>query len=189
MAENKTKVCPKCDTQNPASNDYCRQCGAVLGVTTTMFLRARSLLVLPATREMSWRWVGLGALLIIGLMALFAIALGLAAWLIIDFSQQSGGGDLGAIFNEFVGLSIIAGTLFLAAFGFGGVLISWFSTPRTVYEPAIAAVISLAVLGTVASSLVDDAIILFAIMALPSAILAWLGGRIGSVFAGKESNR
>ena len=126
MAGNKTRVCSKCNTRNPVSNDYCRQCGAVLGVSTTMFLKAKSLLVLPATKELSWRWVGLGSLVIIGLMALFAIVLSLAAWLIVDFSSQSGGGDLGAIFNEFVGLSIVAGTLFLAAFGFGGVLISWF---------------------------------------------------------------
>jgi hypothetical protein len=122
-------------------------------------------------------------------MALFMTLLGLIAWLMLDFSSPAGTRDLGAIFNEFVGLSIAAVTLFLAAFGFGGVLISWFSKPRTVHEPGIAAVLVLALLGTVASSLVDDAALLSGIMAVPAAILAWIGGRIGSIFAGKESNR
>jgi hypothetical protein len=161
----------------------------MLGVSTTLIMRAKSLLVVPATKEMSWRWVGLGALVIIGLMSVFVTGLGLIAWLILDFSSHTGTGDLGAIFNEFIGLSIMAATLFLAAFGFGGVLISWFSKPRTVYEPGLAAILVLILLGTVASSLVDDAAFLAGIMAVPAAILAWLGGRIGSVFAGKESNR
>ncbi len=189
MAENTTKVCSKCNTPNPISNDYCRKCGAMLGVSTTMFLRAKSLLVLPATKEMSWRWVGLGTLLIIGLMSVFMALLSFTAWLILDFSSSTGTGDLGAIFDEFFGLSIVAAILFLAAFGFGGVLISWFSKPRTVYEPGIAAILVLVLLGTVASSLIDDAALLAGILAIPAAILAWIGGRIGSVFAGKENGR
>jgi hypothetical protein len=161
----------------------------MLGVSTTMILRAKSLLVVPVTKEMSWRWVGLGALVIIGLMSVFVAVLSLIAWLILDFSSRTGNGDLGAIFDEFVGLSIVAATLFLAAFGFGGVLISWFSKPRTVYEPGLAAILVLVLLGTVTSSLVDDAALLSGIMAVPAALLAWIGGRVGSVFAGKEGNR
>jgi hypothetical protein len=189
MAQDKTKVCTKCNTPNPISNDYCRKCGAVLGVSTTLIQRAKSLLVLPVTKKMSWRWVGLGALIIIGMMSVFVAVLSLISWMILDFSSRTGSGDLGAIFNEFIGLSIVAATLFLAAFGFGGVLISWFAKPRTVFEPGLAAILVLVLLGTVASSLVDDAALLAGIMAVPAAILAWLGGRIGSIFAGKEGNR
>ncbi len=182
MGEDEIQPCRKCHAPNPISNEYCRECGALLSVSTVAIM-AQSGPILPAVKKIRWQWVGLGALAILGLIAVFLGILTLIAWLFIGVTGGIGVRDLGALTDEFLGLSIAAVTLFLAAFGFGGVTVALLSKHRIIFEPVIAALVVLILLGVVGSAMTNDAPFVAAIFGLPSAVLAGLGSRIGALFS------
>ncbi|MCP4602522.1 MAG: hypothetical protein GY847_18730 [Proteobacteria bacterium] len=137
--------------------------------------------------KIRWQWVGLGFLVILGLMAILLGALITISWLAFDLILETQIRDLSAMTEEFIGLAIAAVTLFLAAFGLGGLAIAWLTGRSTVVEPAIAAVLVFGLLGVVGSALTDDALIVAAIISLPSVALAGLGGRMGEFFTGRKT--
>ncbi|MCP4679855.1 MAG: hypothetical protein GY854_31055 [Deltaproteobacteria bacterium] len=185
MNRETSRPCRKCGSPNPLSNEYCRQCGAVLDVATAE-VKAQRRPILPAVKEIHWRWVGMSALVTLGLMAILMGVLSLVAWLVFDVINQAEFYDFGAMTNEFAGLAIAAVTLFIISFGLGGLAIAWITKQHTVIEPTIAAFVVLTLLGVVGSSVTDDALWAVAVMLVPSAALAGLGGHVGELLSRPE---
>jgi hypothetical protein len=182
------KICSRCNTHNPATNGYCRQCGSALGITTTM-IKAKPRLALPETKGVRWHWAFLGALIILGLMTLLIGALFVIGWLTVDIYGEAEVRDLGVLIDDFLGLFVAVVSIMLISFGFGGMAISLFSSRSTVYEPGLAALMVLILLGIVGIPLTEDAPVLSAIMVIPAVILAWLGARLGALFSSKGADR
>ena len=173
--------CRKCQAPNPESNQYCRQCGAVLAVSTHM-VRAQKSTLKPLTRGFRWRWVALGALVLLGTNTLAVVAVGVLAGSLV--ARAAAEGSLGALGARAPGMALAALAAFALAFVLGGALTSVLSRLRRTTEPALAALIVLALLGAAGTTLSTDAALLAALAALPSALAAALGGWIGGL-AGK----
>jgi hypothetical protein len=135
-------------------------------------VKAQGKPVFPPIREISWRMVFLAAALCLGLTvvtqgALVVISLGLGLKL---------GPDLGSAMRSLVGLVSFSGALFLLSCGLAGVAVSWLARRNLVSEPAIgAALVSVGVGGCLAV-FSADALVVAAIVALPGAAVAALGG-------------
>ena len=168
--------CRKCGTPNPEANQYCRGCGAVLNVSTAMVEAQRSLL-LPASRGIKLRWIALGAASMLG----FAAVLVGALVVVVGATAGAAAGG-GSVADRLRGLPIAASVVLLLAFGLGGVSVAWMSRGRTVLEPVISSLAVLALLGAAASTLSADAVWVAALLALPGALLAGLGGWVGELF-------
>ncbi len=180
--------CRKCGTPNPIGNEYCRKCGAVLAVPTAA-VKAQRRPVLPAMKGIRWRWVGMSVLVILGAMAILLGAVMLVAYFAFDALMDTKFHDLGGMTSEFLGLAIAVVTSFLVAFALGGLAVAWLAGRRIVMEPVIAAFVVLTLLGVVGSAVTGDALLIAAVMLLPSAALAGLGGRLGDLVAGVERKR
>jgi len=185
MNQEITRPCRKCGAPNPLSNEYCRKCGALLDVATAE-IKAQRRPILPSVREIHWRWVGMSALVILGLMAILMGVLSLVAWLVFDVINKAKFHDFGSMTDELAGLAIAAFTLFVISFGLGGLVVAWLTNQRTVVEPTIAAFVVLALLGVVGSAITDDALWAAAVMLVPSAALAGLGGHVGELLSRPE---
>ncbi|MFO8073080.1 MAG: zinc ribbon domain-containing protein [Polyangia bacterium] len=175
--------CRKCGTPNPPSNQYCRKCGAVLSVSTGM-VRAQPRTLIPLRRGFRWRWVALGALAILGATALSFAAL--VAVVVLALGRRIDGSSLGEIGSRAPGLAATALGVLLAAFAIGGMITSRMSRLRRVGESALAALCVLGFLAAVGTTLSSDAALVAAVMALPCAAAAGLGGRLGAT-SEKES--
>lgn len=173
--------CRKCKTPNPISNEYCRKCGAVLTVSTAE-VRAQPKPVLPDRKGIRWHWVGMGSLVILGLAVVLQLILLAAAWMVIDSPTRIYG--TGSSTDNFIGFSMMAGILFLLSFVFGGIAITWLSKRHSILEPIIASFFVLLLLACAGWSVTEDAPFLAALAALPLAILAGLGGKLGELLAG-----
>jgi len=175
--------CRKCAAQNPDTNQYCHKCGCVLDVATSM-VRAQPRTFIPFVQKFRWRWVALSALVIMGTTTLAVTGVGLAA--AGSLGQGIAADSLGATAAKAPGLAVLAVVALLAAFGLGGLVSARMSRGRTVAESALAALVVLGLLTVVGSSLSHDAPLGAALLALPCAFVAALGGWLGEVGARKE---
>ena len=172
--------CRKCGTPNPESNLYCRKCGAVLAVATRA-VRAQPRTFIPLPKGFRWRWVGLGVLALLGTATLAGIGLAIAAAALLGASASSGGGSLRALGARAPGFAVAAAAVFLLAFALGGFAVARRSRGRTVAEPALAALVVLGILAATGTAISSDAPLIAAVLALPCAAMAALGGWFGEV--------
>jgi hypothetical protein len=126
----------------------------------------------------------LSALVIMGTTTLAIAGVGAAA--IGVFDQALAAQSLGAAAARAPGLAVVAVVAVLAAFGVGGLVSARMSRGRTVAESALAALVVLGLLTAVGSSLSHDAPVGAALLALPCAFTAALGGWMGELGARKE---
>jgi hypothetical protein len=155
----------------------------VLDVATSL-VRAQPRTFIPFVQRFRWRWVGLSALVIMGTTTLAAVGVGIAA---AGTLGRGGGGDsLGAAAARAPGLAALAVGAVLAAFCLGGIVSARMSRGRTVAESALAGLVVLALLTAAGSTLSHDAPLAAALLALPCAFVAALGGWLGEVGARKE---
>ena len=162
--------CRKCGTFNPASNQYCRKCGAVLAVATAL-VRAQPRTLIPLPRGFRWRWVGLASLVILGTSAL---SLGAAFSLGLSWRGAVSNGGSIRVFAA-VGIAL------LVAFVGGGWLTSRLSRVRRVAEPALAALVVLVFLAGAGAAVSTDLALVAAALALPCAAAAAFGGWLGAL--------
>lgn len=181
MTDSLDKTCGKCGAVNPGTNEYCRRCGAIIGVTTAM-IRAQKKPFMPRIQGVRWRWVGLGALVLLGANALAA---GAAAGLFFAFFGPAAGVDAGLL-GRFAGLMAALGVAGLAAFAAGGAFMGFLSRQPGAAEPALAACLVIGLLAVVGSALTSDAILVAGLALLPCAAAAGLGGRMASFFGEGE---
>lgn len=177
------KSCRKCAADNPDSNQYCHKCGCVLDVATSL-VRAQPRTLVPFVQRFRWRWVALAALVIMGTTTLAAVGIGAAA--AGTFDQGIAGESLGAVAAKAPGFAALAVAAVLAAFALGGLVSAKMSRGRTVAESALAALVVLGLLTGAGSSVSRDAPLAGAILALPCAFVAALGGWLGELGARKE---
>lgn len=177
------KSCRKCAAHNPDTNQYCHKCGCVLDVATSM-VRAQPRTLIPFVQRFRWRWVALSALVIMGTATLAAVGIGAAAAGVFD--QGIAGESLGAVAAKAPGFAAFAVVAVLAAFALGGLVAAKMSRGRTVAESALAALVVLGLLTGAGSSVSRDAPLAGAILALPCAFVAALGGWLGELGARKE---
>ena len=170
------KLCRKCGTMNPAENAYCRKCGVVMSISTGLIRAQRKPLMLRS-KGIRWRWVPLGALIMLGTAALGTVggaALGLRPIL---------GGDAKA---ALLGSAISTVVLFFVAFFIGGLLLSRLCGRPAFPEALAASVLAVLLLGMVGSVLATDLVIAAGLVLLPSAGAAWLGAYAGGIGRGAE---
>ena len=175
--------CRKCAAPNPDTNQYCHKCGCVLDVATSL-VRAQPRTFIPFVQKFRWRWVALSGLVIMGTTTLAAVGVGLAV--AGGLGQIAAGDSLGAAAAKAPGLAVLVVVAVLAAFALGGLVAARMSRGRTVAEPALAALAVLGLLTVVGSSISRDAPLGAALLALPCAFAAALGGWLGEVGARKE---
>jgi hypothetical protein len=178
--------CRKCQAPNPKTNQYCRSCGALLDVSTTLINAQRSW-ILPAAKGIRWKWVLLGAFAMLGFVAILIGGLSLVTAVVAGDEIGARVTDLAGLARELFGLVIAATALFLVAFGLGGLATSLVARRRTVLESVIAGLAALLLLGAVSTALAVDAVWVVLVLALPSAALAGLGGWIGELFSGGKT--
>jgi hypothetical protein len=148
-------------------------------------VRAQPRTFIPFVQRFRWRWVWLSALVIMGTTTLATVGVGVAAAGSLGQGIE-GGSSLGAAAAKAPGLAALAVAAVLAAFCTGGLVAARMSRGRTVAEPALAALLVLGLLTVVGSTLSHDAPIGAAILALPCAFAAALGGWLGEIGARKE---
>jgi hypothetical protein len=178
--------CRKCQTPNPATNQYCRKCGAVLQVATAL-VQAQPKTLLPFTRRFRWRWVALGVPVILGAATLAVVGIAVAATAVLDSNETAG--SLAALGSRAPGLAVGAGAAFLLAFAVGGLVVGRMAKERSIAEPALASLVVLCLLAAAASPLSGDAPLIAAVLALPAALAAGLGGWFGVVSEKKGPSR
>ncbi len=168
--------CRKCRTLNPVGNQYCRKCGAVLEVSTTE-VRAQPRPIKPTIKEIRWRWIALGALVVLGVVTLLLGIFITLTYLIMSstFEQTK---DLAAAAEHFGGVMAGGAMVFIAAFGIGGAATTWLSRQSSFVEPALSALIVVVLLTIIATSMVDGALWITGILVAPCIFMAGLGGRL-----------
>jgi hypothetical protein len=169
--------CRKCQTPNPATNQYCRKCGAVLQVSTTM-VEAQPKTILPFVKRFRWKWVALGVPVILGAATIALV--GFAAIAAVVLGASAGTGSLSSLGSRAPGLAIGGGVALLVAFALGGLVVGKMARERSIAEPALAALIVLGVLAAAGTSLSGDALLIAAVLALPCAAAAGFGGGFGA---------
>ncbi len=181
MDINSDKTCRKCGTKNPKQNDYCRRCGALLAISTTL-IKAQKGPVLPLVKEVRVKYVILGAAAMLGLITVLLVAGGAVALLLFDVSLGSSGGGSGS--GNLIAVLVGTGVLFLLGFGIGGFALSWLLKGRPIAESVIATFLVLALLAAIGYPLSNDAPIIAAIWLLPSVLAAALGNKLGKARGG-----
>ena len=180
--------CRKCGTPNPVANQYCRKCGATLDVSTVE-VKAQRRPVLPSLSGIRWRWVGLGALVTLGIVSTMLGGLAVIARFAISVGPGSVCVDLASLADRFIGLAIAAVATFLLAFGLGGMFTGWVARRRAAAEAVLASIAVLILTGSAGMLLTEDAPIVAAVLALPSAVLAALGGRLGGLLGRRATQQ
>ena len=173
-----TRPCRKCKTPNPVTNQYCRSCGAVLQVSTTL-VKAQPKTILPLVRKFRWKWVALGVPVILGAATIALLGFVVVAALLFDSATT--GGSLSTLGSRAPGLAIAGGVVFLLAFALGGMVVGRMAGERSIAEPALASLLVLGLLAAAATPLSGDAALIAAVLALPAAIAAGFGGSFGAV--------
>ncbi len=173
--------CRKCKTPNPPTNQYCRVCGAVLAVPTSMVKAQRSWIV-PAAKTIRWKWIILGAWATIGLSAILLGFLYVVASFLFEQADGEPAPDLAALADDVLALIVIGAFLFLIAFGLGGLALGLIAKKSTVRESVIAALLVVVLFGAAGSLLTADLPIIIGVLAVPSIALAGLGGWLSQSF-------
>ena len=161
--------CRKCGADNPTSNQYCKKCGAVLSVSTSV-VRAQRVPVSPVDTRFKMRYVIVGAFVMLGLAA---VAIGIA----LLCGVKSGIGEHGLV-GGLLMFTVSIGAVFIVSFGLSGLLLSQLAGRSVGRESFIAAALVIAVLGVVGSTVVFDLLIAAGLLLLPTAFAAWLGARL-----------
>jgi len=173
-----SRPCRKCQTPNPVTNQYCRSCGAVLQVSTTL-VKAQPKTILPFARKFRWKWVVLGVPVILGAATIAIVGFTVAAAVLLDPGAASG--SLSSLGSRAPGLTVAGGAVFLAAFVLGGLVLGRMAGERSIAEAALASLIVLGVLAAAGTPLSNDAALIAAVLALPASIAAGIGGSFGAV--------
>jgi len=181
----KRQPCRKCGKPNPSSNDYCRQCGALLEISTAM-LQAQKRPIMPIVKGLSWKWILISTLVTIGFAAVLLSGVALLAWLFFDRASSPGPTDLASTLKDFAGFAAGGVTAFLLAFGLASFTIARIAGRPTAIEAVISAFAVHSLLATVGSALTSDAIYVAILMVIPSAVVAGLGGKVGELFGWKS---
>jgi hypothetical protein len=170
------RPCRKCNTPNPATNQYCRSCGAVLQVSTTL-VKAQPKTILPFVRRFRWKWVALGVPVILGATTIALLGFALVATVLLG--ATAGAGSLSSIGSRAPGLLVAGGIVVLAAFALGGLAVGRMAKERSIAEPALASLVVLGVLAVAGTTISGDAALIAAVLALPCAAAAGFGGGFG----------
>lgn len=178
--------CRKCKTPNPATNQYCRSCGAVLQVSTSL-IEAQPKTILPFVRRFRWKWFALGVPVILGTATLAMVGFAAIAFAIFDMSYRAG--TLASLGSQAPWLAVAGCGAFLLAFVLGGLIVGRVARQRLIAEPALSSLFVLGVLAAVGTPVSRDAALVAAGFALPSAAAAGLGSWLGTVTQKKGSTR
>ena len=181
----KRHPCRKCGKPNPSSNDYCRQCGALLAISTAM-IQAQRRPIMPIVKGLSGRWIIISTFVTIGFSAVLLSGVALLAWLFFDKVSSPGPTDLASTLKEFAGFAAAGVAAFLLAFGLAAFTIARIAGRPTTVEAVISAFAVHALLAAVGSAITSDAVYVSVLMVIPSAVVAGLGGKIGELFGWKS---
>lgn len=178
MKDTTLQTCRKCRAQNPASNQYCRSCGAPLRVTTTMITSQRRP-VAPRIARFRLGLVPLAATAMLGLSALLsAIAFGLLWVLGAAVPGFGDGSSLADYAGRFWGVSLTVASVHLAAVGIVGGILSWISRQSRALESVLAAILAQVLATVIAYSVATDAVWVGGALMLPAILSAYAGGRL-----------
>jgi len=164
------KACRICGEMNPDTNQYCKECGRLLNVTTKE-MRAQRRPILPVIRKLRLRWILAGIPVTLG-----AAALGLAGsialtLLVPSIAPSTREGSLSFLLS--FGTTTIVQLVF---FFIGGFVLSWIAGESGAAEPAVAAFVTVILGGFVGAVYSPDVLIIAFLMAVPATICAAFGG-------------
>lgn len=142
--------------------------------------------IIPRIRGLSWSWVAICSLVILGFAAVFESGVALYSWIFLEKSGGVGRGDLASTFREFAGFAVAGVAVFLLAFGLGAFAVSRIAKRPMTAESIISAFAVHGLLAFAGSALSRDAYIVSIIMVIPSAVIAGLGARIGELIGGRN---
>ncbi len=164
------KPCRKCGADNPLENGYCKKCGAVLGVATSV-IRAQRKPIVPEDTSVRWRWVLIGVPMMIGLLSVLNAA-GALVGVHSLFGKAMSGGNIAGHVLMIAGMNIVS-------FFIGGAVLGRIAKRTATRESVIASASAMILLGLVGSVLTKDLLITALIAVIPSTAAAWAGARIG----------
>jgi ribosomal protein L40E len=172
MSNNKKiEPCRKCKTENPLTNEYCSNCGALLSISTRE-LKAQPKAKIPIINSFEIKWVFIGIFVILG-VATIAIFL---AVMFSMFFLKNGEMNFKSTASTFVFIvSIFSGISFAA----GGAVISYMSGKSKVIESLISSFICALLLGIAGSSVSSQFLTVIMILIIPFALLSAIGAYWG----------
>jgi hypothetical protein len=180
MAAILTKPCRKCGTDNPVENVYCKKCGAVLGVATSVVRAQRAPLSIAST-GIRRRYILLGVPMMVGITA---VIIGVTAVLGLQTMLSRSGTEKGLLNS-----ALMAVVLFVVSFFPSGLLLARMTRRSVVKEAMIASVLAVLLLGVLGSAVTTDLLIAACVALVPSVGAAWLGARIGGLGNGTEESK
>jgi hypothetical protein len=162
-------TCRKCGVPNPPGNQYCKKCGAVLSVSTTI-LKAQRKPVKPQDTGFKWRYVWVGGFVMLGLAA---VAIGTAIFLGLRVQVEERG-----VVGGLAAFAVALGVVFLISFGISGFLLGLLAKRAVPREAFVAAALVVTLLGVIGSTVTYDLAITAGLLLLPTGFSAWLGSRL-----------
>jgi hypothetical protein len=131
-------------------------------------------------QKIRWRWVGLGALATMGILAVLAGLFFLLTIFLFNVPDLDFDARVSFLGGPLAGYALAGLVVFFLAFGLGGVAAGWISPGRRVIEPVLSAVVVLVIFALAGSAVTTDVVFLAAIGVVPCAALAGIGGWIGN---------
>ncbi len=184
MKNAETKACRKCRSPNPASNQYCRKCGAPLRVTTTM-ISAQRRPVMPRVAGFRWSLVPLTAAAMMGLSAVLSAGALALLWVLGAAVPGFGSGSsLADYTGRFWGVSLTLAAVHIAAVGIASGTLSWISRQPRAPESVLAAILVQVLATVLASAVATDAVWIGGALTIPVVLAAYAGGRLAGASFG-----
>ncbi len=183
--EQNDSICRKCGTQNPATNQYCAECGAVLAVSTVQ-MRAQSVSFVPNLKKFRVRYMISTIFVMMGSSFVVLIAMGILIKFSISFDSLTAANTFRTIGQKTPILVIVSALFVLSAFFLSGWLTARMSKSKASIESFVAALVVFAIVGGAFWAVSDDAIIVSLVFAIPCAVVAALGARLGCKGSGKR---
>jgi hypothetical protein len=179
--ENCLKICRKCSAENPDTNQYCKNCGAVLEVSTKMVM-AQPKTIIPPIKRIKKRWIIYGMLIMFGSIAVATLLSSFIIFMIFNASDK----NITELWYNNPGLPVFIVAIYLILFFAGGLIITVITKSVTVAEPAIAAVLAIICIGAAAGSISGDALYGVMILTIPGSVSSAAGGWAGKFFAKED---
>ena len=179
-----TLNCRKCGALNPAQNDYCASCGAILQVSTSM-MKAQPKPVTPVVHRFEQRWLLTAVFVFLGVWVLSLVFFVVFARFFFHASiNDMSFGETGIqtrMMPVLLPALAVATLLYLGA----GVLISQLAQTAKTLETIIAAALVSILIGVAGSIISSDFLLVSVLVGAPGVVVAGIGARLG----GKKNKR
>ena len=179
-------ICRKCAAQNPTTNQYCAECGAVLAVSTVQ-IRAQALSFVPNLKRFRIRLMISAIFVMLGSTFVALVFVGISIKASISFDSLTSADTFRTIGQKTPELAAATVLFVLAAFFLSGWLTARTSKSKASLESFAAALVAFVILGGTLWAVSDDAIIVSLVFAIPCASVAALGGRLGCKGSGERT--